>query len=113
MTRARISPDETNEVTFLAPVGEIDQDKSVVRLGGGVILNSSLGYSMRTSEIISTLDIERIFTTGEVEIQGGPLGQFTAGSAEILQTRENQQDRPLKLIFKVGVRLVYIPKTEG
>lgn len=109
---ARISLAEDNNVSFHSPSGEINRADRIVRLSGGVSLTSSLGYSIRTEEIVGTIDLDRIFTPGLVEVHGGPLGNFTAGSMEIQQVGKDDEDRTLFMIFKDGVRLVYIPQTE-
>ena len=49
-------------------------------------------------------------SSGPVEATG-PMGQMTAGSAEI--TRQGDGSSTYLLVFKDGVKLVYKPQTEG
>lgn len=99
-----------NRISIDAPIGEIDRNASLVRLGGGAALVTTDGYEVRTDDLFATLDMSRIFTNSSVSARAGALGGFVAGSMELINRETADGETTLMLIFKDGVRLVYKPQ---
>lgn len=73
---------------------------------GGVTITTSTGYELETETLTAALDRTSFVSDGAV--QGtGPAGTITAGQMEI--TQESNGSDSYLLVFKKGVRLLYLP----
>jgi len=86
--------------------GQIDTDQQIVTLGGGVLIETSTGYTINTSGITTKLDVLSMVSDGQITATG-PLGTINAGQM-VLET-QNKPDESHLLVFKGGVKLVYDP----
>jgi lipopolysaccharide export system protein LptC len=94
-------------ITLTSSEGRID-GATEARLSGQVRIETSDGYTMQTEALSTALDATRIVTQDTVTARG-PLGEITAGRMEI--TAENA-DSAAVMVFKDGVRLIYLPQSE-
>ena len=107
---ARIETPDGGAVDIDAAKAVIDGTANRVNLSGGVTLVTSTDYEIATDGLITAMDATYAKSSGPVEATG-PMGQMTAGSAEI--TRQGDGSSTYLLVFKDGVKLVYKPQTEG
>lgn len=101
-------PDETN-VAMTSQTAVIDGPSRIAELAGGVELISSNGYHVSTERIAAFLDASKIESAGEVTATG-PFGDFSAGRVELSRALD---DEAYQLVFKDGVKLIYLPQTRG
>lgn len=86
--------------------GQIDTEQQIVRLGGGVLIETSTGYAISTSGITAALDKTSMASDGRITATG-PLGSIKAG--QMVLKVQNKPDDAHLLVFKGGVKLVYDP----
>lgn len=84
----------------------IDTDGGKLFLSGGVRLTTSQGYSLETSEIVADLDRSGLEAASGVRVMA-PAGTLTADTMSLRQ--DNQTPETYLMVFKGGVRLVYLP----
>ncbi len=84
----------------------LDSVAKVLKLTGGVELNSSTGYILGADGFDVALDRTYLQSTGPVE-GSGPGGQISAGSLRL--ERQGEVGSPYLLVFKDRVRLLYQP----
>lgn len=109
-------------VTLKAPEGELPGDKNEATFSGGVEIDSSTGYALRTDVLHARLDGLAMRSGGAVE-GFGPAGHLTAGQMSITRepgegddpATENTEGAPEapRLRFTGGVRLIYDPENAG
>jgi len=87
--------------------GVVDTGTGIATLSGDVLVESSLGYAIRTEELITHLDSTRSESTGAVDIMA-PFGHMTAGG--MMVTRETDDSTNYNLVFNGGVDLIYEPR---
>lgn len=87
-----------------APAGTIDMTRDVARLDGGVEVETTTGYSLRTDALTARLDQTLLRSDGAVN-GSGPAGVLEAGRMEISE----DPGGGYVLTFDGGVRLVYDP----
>jgi len=86
-----------------APLGEIDPGTGTAVLSGGVDMETSTGYVIRTSGLSASLEVTSMASHGKVDAKG-PLGTLTAGQMDVALNNGRYL-----LVFKEGVHLVYDP----
>lgn len=94
-------------INITAKTGLIDSGEKLVTLMDGVRLETSTGYVINTSKMVSSLNETSVITQGHVTADG-PLGRLEAGLMEIRPQNEGAESH--LLVFKGGVKLVYDPK---
>lgn len=93
-----------------AKSGSLDIKTGTARLSGDVFLATSNGYRAETAEV------EVNFRTGNVEspdgvLATGPIGRIEAGAMQLIQDLDKNPDGGESvLIFKNGVKVIYLPK---
>ena len=102
----RVGMPEGAVVTIDSPVGEIDTTARLAALTGGAVLESSLGYSVRTDALSAAFDGVDASTDGAVAVTAPGMTIDAGGMA--LSRRE--EGNGYVLVFNGGVRLVYDPK---
>lgn len=102
---ARIDLTSGATITFTAEGGIIDEAADSAELRGGVIVNSSTGYTIRTERLISGMREIRAQTTGPIDGEGRP-GRFSAGKMTLTTDPETKD---VHLVFTNGVKLIYDP----
>jgi len=90
-------------IRITSPEGMIDMAARVALLQGGARLESSLGYSVESTDIVARYDEVRVATGGAVEATG-PGGRITAGAMGL---ERDELSGAYVLVFKDGVRLIY------
>lgn len=103
---ARIALTSGTLLTFNADTGILDDPKDQAELRGRVIITSTTGYVVRTTQLTTGIREIRAETAGEVAASGPP-GEFTAGKM-LLRTAEGGKDA--QLFFTNGIKLVYLPQ---
>ncbi len=93
-------------IAISSPEGTIDMAANLALLQGGARLESSIGYTVETADIVARYDIVRATTGGEV-VATGPGGKITAG---IMGLEQDVANGTYVLVFKDGVRLIYDPE---
>ncbi|WP_371170106.1 LPS export ABC transporter periplasmic protein LptC [Aliiroseovarius sp. 2305UL8-7] len=107
---ARIETPDGGAVDIDAAKAVIDGSSNRVDLSGGVTLVTSTDYEIATDGLTTAMDATYAKSNGPVEASG-PMGDMTAGTAEI--TKQGDGPSTYLLVFKDGVKLVYQPQTEG
>lgn len=97
---------EDRMVAISSPTGDVDFTGRVASLGGGAILESSLGYRVETEALTAALDRVDAATKGSVAARF-PGGTIDAAGMQL--TRDGDAGG-FVLVFKGDVRLVYDPK---
>lgn len=87
-----------------APFGEIDAGTGTAVLTGGVDMETSTGYTVKTKGLSASLEVTSMASHGKVDAEG-PLGTLTAGQMDVALNNERYL-----LVFKEGVHLVYDPR---
>ena len=102
---ARIDLADGSRLTFSADIAEVDSSTHTATLLGGVLINSSNGFTIRTNEL--TADMQELYAHSPGKVTGtGPAGDFEAGELVISQA-EGANDATL--FFTKGVKLIYTP----
>lgn len=101
-------PDDTH-VDIESPEGIVDITKGEAILQGGAQLQSSTGYTVTSERMVAGIEEASVLSEGVVNATG-PAGTITAGRMEL--TRQTNADGGYLLVFKEGVRLLYIPKLQ-
>lgn len=94
-------------VELVAAEGVLDQAAGLLRLGGGVTIVTSSGFTMTTAGLVSRLDQTKMVTDGAVSGKA-PFGTIDAGGMEVDGTDPAGSDNVL--VFNKGVRLLYDPR---
>lgn len=82
------------------------EDARIARLIGNVEITTSSGFTVKTDEL--TTDLDKTLITSDGPVRGdGPLGTMSAGKMSVLL--QNNSGTSV-LVFKNGVRVLYIPK---
>ncbi len=102
----RIEMPDGAVMTIDSPVGEIDTTGRVASLDGGAVVESSLGYTVKTEALTSSFDKVDATTKGPVSVIA-PGTTIDAGRMS-LSLREDGEGHVL--VFNEGVRLVYNPR---
>ena len=93
-------------MNLLANLASLDTDAELARFSGDVVLTTSTGIEIRTETLNASLDSIAGGAPGEI-IGTSPFGEITAGE---MQFDSKNGDGPLHVLFKSGVKLVYLPK---
>ncbi|MHA6326971.1 LPS export ABC transporter periplasmic protein LptC [Roseivivax sp. CAU 1753] len=104
---ASLDFDDGSSVRISAPVAEMDNRTATARMSGGVNIQSSTGYTMRTEALTSAMSRVEIESDGPVEAEG-PVGTLTAGKLRITADESpDAREGDVQLLFTGGVRMVY------
>lgn len=93
-------------ITLNSDKGEVRLGKNQAKFLGNVLITSTDGIRVSTSELNTSLSGIAAQTPGEVTGTGA-IGDFTAGNMDIATKKE---DGPVHMLFKNGVKLVYQPQ---
>lgn len=102
---ARIDFAEGSHLAFSADSAVVDSRDNSAILRGGVQIQSSNGYLIRTETLTTAMREIRAETPGMVSGRG-PAGRFEAGRMEVFPSETTKE---VTLFFTNGVRLVYTP----
>lgn len=103
--RAQFDTSDGEWLTVDALDGVVDGQRQTMELGGGVVLNTSLGYRIETDRLAANLIDLQIETDQSIRAVG-PLGELEAGKLLVSQNKETGH---YLVAFKGGVRLIYRP----
>lgn len=129
---ARFERKDGATTTVEAPQGRVDPVKGQMQLAGGVRINTSDGYSIRTEGLTGALDRTHLQSIGTVTATG-PMGRIEAGgmvisapavpvapAAAAMQATQAKSagsaaavPGPYVLVFNGGVKLIYTPSGKG
>ena len=107
---ARIETPDGAQVDIEAANALIDGGAGLLSLSGGVVVTTSTQYRIEAEGLTSHLDRAELESDGAVHATG-PLGVLDAGQARIAP--EDGNASTYLLVFKEGVKLVYVPKGPG
>ena len=93
-------------VTIESPTGDIDTTSRIAELDGGAVLESSLGYTVKTETLTSSFEQVDAATAGPVRVIA-PGTTIDAGRMSLSQRTDGAGH---VLVFNEGVRLIYNPK---
>jgi len=97
--------EDGNRITIDAAVGQM-RGSEMVHLEGGVTLQSTSGYTVRTESLAAA--IERVDIESQAPVNAdGPGLTLSAGKLRVLED-DNSSD--IQLLFTDGVKLVYTPQ---
>lgn len=104
---ATIDFEDGSRVHITAPDAEMDNAAATARLTGGVDIDSSTGYRIRTEALTSSMTRVEIESDGAVSATG-PSGTLDAGKLRIeAADGPDAKDGDVQLLFTDGVRMVY------
>lgn len=103
---AEIRLDINRKITLNSDMGEIRLDQDMAVFSGDVVIISTDGIRVTTEELNTSLSGVSGYTPGPVA-GTGPIGEFKAGRLEF--GAENEDD-PIHMLFKNGVKLIYDPQ---
>ena len=106
---AELQTPDGGTTNIVAARGVLDTVTRSFRVDGGVRISTSTGYELETGSLTAALDRTSLISDGEVRGTGS-AGQITAGRMEVTQESDGS-DRYL-LVFKNGVRLLYLPAVQ-
>ena len=105
MLNARIDLSSGTVITFSAEGGVVDETIDRAELVGDVIIESSIGYLVKTDRLISGMRKIHAETPGPI-VGFGPPGEFSAGRMLITA---GEVDDNVQMLFTQGVKLLYDP----
>ena len=103
---ARIDLTDGSRLTFSADTAQVNSKTHMATLMGGVLINSSNGYTIRTDVLSSHMQELHAHSPGKIT-GTGPAGDFEAGEMVITQPEDAEE---ATLFFTKGVKLIYTPK---
>ncbi len=97
-----------------AATAVLDADAREILLSGGVVITTSGGYRMETSELTAKMDRSGLQSNAPITATGPP-GDLFAGGMTLGQDNRTPGGTPgaYLLVFNGGVRLVYLPGGQG
>lgn len=102
---AEFQTPDGEQILAYANEGAIE-DARIARLAGDVVLETSSGYRISTSELVTDLD-KTLIESGSGIVAEGPLGEVQAG---LMSVHLQNATGTSMLVFKNGVRVLYDPK---
>lgn len=93
-----------------ASQAHLDATGRRIVLSGGVTVKNSTGYKIETQSVSVALDKTSVDSDGPITATG-PVGSITAGAMHIGLTGTDPGS--YVLLFKNGVRMIYLPAKEG
>lgn len=104
---AQIDTPDGARVDIEAADALIDGGANLLSLSGGVVVTTSTHYRIEAERLTSQMDRAVLESDGPVTATG-PLGTLEAGSARVAPVEQDAST--YLLVFKDGVKLVYVPK---
>lgn len=92
-------------ISLTADTGAANEADDLVRLEGGVTIDSSIGYRITARTLETGMRSLRAETDEPIDATGPP-GQFSAGA---MQLRADPEGSNAHLVFTNGVKLIYHP----
>jgi lipopolysaccharide export system protein LptC len=108
--KARIETPDGARVDIEAAEAVVDGAASVLTLSGGVVVTTSTDYRIEATGLVTKMDRAEMESEGAVQATG-PLGTLDAGQARIAPADGDAST--YLLVFKDGVKLIYVPKGPG
>ncbi len=102
---ARMQLRDGSEIRLNALEAHMQEGEQTAHLKGGVRIESSLGYILRTEAMISALDSVEVESLGPV-VGDGPAGELRAGRLRISPAAGKTE---VQIHFTDGVKLIYRP----
>ena len=108
--RAEIDIPDGDRIDIYAGDMSLDLPENLAWFGGGVRIESSGGYVLRSEAMRLALDAARISSDRPITFSA-PIGHISAGSFQMEEMGEDTFH--YFLVFKGGVRLLYDPERRG
>jgi lipopolysaccharide export system protein LptC len=108
--KARIETPDGARVDIEAAEAVVVGAASVLTLSGGVVVTTSTDYRIEATGLVTKMDRAEMESEGAVQATG-PLGTLDAGQARIAPADGDAST--YLLVFKDGVKLIYVPKGPG
>lgn len=103
--RLTLASDSQGDIIALSQSVEISLAENSAVLDGGVLIDSSAGYSLNADALRTSFSVVDAETLGPVTGHGPP-GTLSAGKLVVRSTPEGD----IQLLFTEGVKLVYEPQ---
>jgi len=103
--KARMQLRDGSEIRLTARQAQMQDGAQTAHLKGGVLIESSLGYVMRTEAMISAINSVDVESLGPVT-GAGPAGDLQAGRM-VIAPDDGEGD--VQIHFTEGVKLIYRP----
>ena len=107
--RAGIDAADGSRIDITAGMGELDPRRRTARISGLARVVTSSGYEMETEGLLADFGSGVVTSLGPLEVRA-PYGQLTAQEMEIAVAPDGTGQR---MVFKGGVRLVYLPLADA
>ncbi|SFC78928.1 lipopolysaccharide export system protein LptC [Tropicimonas isoalkanivorans] len=107
--RGQLETGDDSSIQLSADEGTVYSLKSLAHLQGNVRVNTSTGYTIDAEELNAALNRTDVETPGPVTAEG-PLGRIDAGRMVVTQMGQERDD--VTLVFKDGVKLIYLPQNQ-
>lgn len=104
---AEIATPDGGEVAIRAAKALVDGRNNRLEMSGGVSLETSTDYQIRTEGLRAAMDQTWAESIGPVTATG-PGGEISAGQINLV--RQPGDEGKYLLVFKGGVKMVYVPK---
>ncbi len=105
--KAQIATPDGGTIDIQAALAYVNGETNQLELSGGISLYTSTDYSIRTEGLRASMDQTSISSVGPVTAEG-PAGLISAGQIDLI--RQEGEVGTYLLVFKNGVKLVYVPK---
>jgi len=105
--RAAIDAPDGLRIDITSAIGTMDSRRRQAELGGGVRVETSTGFTLRTDRLTTSLD-GALMAADSVITADSPLGSISAGQMRL--ERGDGETNHYLLVFKGGVKLIYIPQ---
>lgn len=107
--RATLSTAAGETVEITAKNGQLNGETRIATLAGGVKLRTSTGYVIETASLWASMENATVQSDGAISAEG-PLGKITAGKMVLRQQSDAGAAASYELVFKNGVKLLYLPQ---
>ncbi|MEM1237694.1 MAG: hypothetical protein AAGI10_12030 [Pseudomonadota bacterium] len=101
---AQFTSQSSNVLDAVAAFGTVDGDAGTITLGGGTVLTTSDGITMRTEGLITETGSGDTESLGPVDADG-PFGTLNAQHMSLKRPNSNG---PHRIVFTGDVKLVYV-----
>ncbi len=104
---AEIATPDGGEVSIHAARAVVNGSKNSLEMSGGVSLDTSTEYRIRAEGLRAAMDQTWARSIGPVTATG-PGGEISAGQIDLV--RQPGEEGKYLLVFKDGVKMVYVPR---
>ena len=106
---AQIETPDGGVIDIHSTFAQVDNESNQLEMSGGVSLITSTHYSILTEGLRASMDRTGVSSIGPVTAEG-PAGLISAGQIDLV--RQGGEIGTYLLVFKNGVKLVYVPEND-